>query len=397
MKITTPFYIEKRKNENHIDLCGKWDFTYFPEKTDNVESIDFRYSATLPASTYWNVYEAGILPHPYEATNSKLYCNLDQNVWYYRRSFTLEREICSGSENAFLIFDGVGYYSRLWLNGELLGEHEGMFGGPVCDVADKLKCGENEITVELYAHNYGWDEDKRMYGSKGTWHVESPAVIPWNIARDGDTSNGDFTTFGIWREIRIEIMPKKHIARPYLYTKSIDGKSAVMGLEVNIATEKIRELDVIMGSWEDDKNSYDYTFAYRQGLSGILSGEKVGIRVRISDETRTVYDSAEDFELYDYDKSGFTLEGRDLQIYRRDISLSDIELWYPQGLGEPKLYDVEISLSVGDIQDRYQNNRISPIGRSQIPSEMGQLPYVHQRQKDIPEGYELDAHRLSLR
>ena len=349
MKITSPFYIEKRSGENHIDLCGKWEFTYVTEETD-ITKVEYKHTATLPAATYWNVYEAGILPHPYKAANSRLYRDLDQNVWYYRRTFNVARSIDAETENAFLCFDGIGYYSKVWLNGILLGSHEGMFGGPVCDVADKLKQGENEIVVELKAHDYGWDEDKRLYGSKGTWHAESSAVIPWNIARDGDTSNGDFTTFGIWREIRIEIMPKKHIARPYLYTKSIDGNNAVLGLELNIATEKIRELEVLMGSWADDKNSYDYTFAYRAGLSGILSGEKVGIRVKISDETKTVFDSKEDFELYDYDKSGFTLEGKDMQIYRRDIGLSDIELWYPNGLGNAKLYDVEIEMYFGGMK-----------------------------------------------
>ena len=345
MRISSPFYIEKRKEQNHIDLCGKWDFTYIPEKIENIADIDYKYSATLPASTYWNVYEAGILPHPYEASNSKQYRDLDQNVWYYRRTFNVARSIDAETENAFLCFDGIGYYSKVWLNGILLGSHEGMFGGPVCDVADKLKQGENEIVVELKAHNYGWDEDKRLYGSKGTWHVESSAVIPWNIARDGDTSNGDFTTFGIWRDVRIEIMPKKHIARPYLYTKSIDGNNAVMGLEVNIATEKIRELDVVMTAGEH----YTFCYPYRNGLSGILSGESVDISVKIFDENKTVFEETEKFDLYDYDKCGVADEMRDLQIYRRDINLSNIELWYPQGLGEPKLYDVEISLSADGI------------------------------------------------
>ena len=152
MRISSPFYIEKRKEQNHIDLCGKWDFTYIPEKIENIADIDYKYSATLPASTYWNVYEAGILPHPYEASNSKQYRDLDQNVWYYRRTFNVARSIDAETENAFLCFDGIGYYSKVWLNGILLGSHEGMFGGPVCDVADKLKQGENEIVVELKAH-----------------------------------------------------------------------------------------------------------------------------------------------------------------------------------------------------------------------------------------------------
>ncbi len=347
MKITSPFYIEKRSGENHIDLCGKWEFAYYPTAKE-ITSVEYPFSATLPASVYWNVYKAGILPHPYEGTNSKLYNKLDENVWYYRRTFNVTRRIDAENENAYLCFDGIGYYSKVWLNGELLGDHEGMFGGPVCDVANMLKCGENEIVVELTAHNYGFSKEEKEYNKKND-HSKCSAIIPWNIAGDAVTSNGDFVVFGIWRDVRIEIMPKKHIARPYLYTKSIDGNNAVMSLEVNIATEKIKELDVVMGAWQDGKASWDYTFASRTGLSGILSGESVDISVKISDENKTVFDETEKFDLYDYDKCGIVEEMRDLQIYRRDIALSDIELWYPLGLGNAKLYNVEIKLSAGGI------------------------------------------------
>lgn len=348
MQISSPFYIEKREGKNHIELCGKWDFTYASEETD-ISKVEFKYTATLPASTYWNVHEAGILPHPYEAANSKLYRELDRSVWYYRRTFNVERSVDAEAENAFLCFDAVGYYSRVWLNGELLGSHEGMFGGPVIDVADKLCFGENELIVEVKAHNYHYSDEKKEMCKK-QYHSGCSEIIPWNVAGDAVTSNGDFVVFGIWREVRIEIMPKKHIARPYLYTESISGRNAVLGLELNIATEKIRELEVLMVSNGDDKTSYDYTFAYRNGLSGILSDESIGIKVIISDEKRTVFCETEDFRLYDYDKSGFTLKGRDLQIYRRSIELSDIELWYPNGLGEAKLYDVTIEMYFGGVK-----------------------------------------------
>lgn len=340
MKISTPFYIEKRTGNNHISLDGIWDFNHIPTPAEEISQITYPHKATIPAATYWNINEAGVLPNPYEGTNSKLYRNLDTDVWYYRKKFTVERTINPETENAYLVFDGIGYYSKIWLNGEYLGNHEGMFGGPVCDVAEILKCGENELTVELKAYNYGLPEEKRFYGINGNHLIDSTAIIPWNVAKDASTSNGDFNTFGIWRSVRIEIMPKKHLARPYLYTKSVNGNNAVMGFELNIATEKIRELSVLMSAGE----KYDYTFAYPNGLSGITSGEKVNIKIKIFDEAATVYENAEDFELYDYQKSGFTLEGQDLQIYRKNIELKNIQPWYPNGLGEAKLYNVAIEL-----------------------------------------------------
>jgi beta-galactosidase/beta-glucuronidase len=66
---------------------------------------------------------------------------------------------CRIEQFFYLCFDGIAYYSRVWLNGVLLGEHEGMFGGPVCDVAAHLIAGgENELIVEIKACNYGVKE-----------------------------------------------------------------------------------------------------------------------------------------------------------------------------------------------------------------------------------------------
>lgn len=87
-------------------------------------------------------------------TNSKLYDFPDKTVWYYRKKFVPDKKDFDG--NAFLCFDGVSCFCRVFLNGTLLGDHEGMFGGPASDVTKYLNLtGENELIVEVKAANYG--------------------------------------------------------------------------------------------------------------------------------------------------------------------------------------------------------------------------------------------------
>lgn len=344
MNINKPYYIEKRSGNSHISLSGEWKFTYCDSPKEEIKNINYDMSAILPASTYRNLNVAGILPDPYFGVNSKEYTWADSKVWYYSRTFNMLSEVDSQTQDAFLCFDGVGYYSRVWLNGELLGEHEGMFGGPVCNVADKLKKGINEITVELKAFNYDKEGDLRFWrGYEPTgWRNKIPEIIPWNVARDEETSNGDFNVFGIWREVRIEILPKTHIARPYLYTVSIDGNDAQMELELSIATEKLNELDCILSAPD-----WNFTFSYFDGLSGALSDDSVTINVEFtdSDTGEKIYSQAEDYILYDYERNGINEKFRECQFYKRKIELKDISLWYPSGLGNAKLYEVEISIS----------------------------------------------------
>ena len=71
MKLQQPFYIEKRNDaKRHLDLGGKQDFCYCDTPCEEPFTLGFEHSATIPAATYWNIYEAGILPHPYEKENS---------------------------------------------------------------------------------------------------------------------------------------------------------------------------------------------------------------------------------------------------------------------------------------------------------------------------------------
>lgn len=212
MKLNQPYYIEKRKNSNHIELDGEWEFCSSDDARDDIGSLRYENTTQIPLSVYHSLHRAGILPDPYYGTNSKLYRYADEKAWYYRKKFTLCRPEFKG--NAFLCFEGVAYYMRLWVNGTLIGDHEGMFGGPVCDVADLLNLdGENEIVIEVMSCNFGKKESYDCFVKE---------IVPWNIVRDCYTSNGDFIVIGPWNSVRLELVPKIHLSRPYLYTESAD-------------------------------------------------------------------------------------------------------------------------------------------------------------------------------
>ena len=189
MNLSQPYYIDPRESAAHLSLNGQWDFTYTDAETAP-GLIQWNMTTSIPNSVYWSLYEAGVLPHPHEKNNSKQYAWVDQKIWYYRKVFSLTE--AQRAAHAFLCFEGAAYYTRVFLNGEELGSHEGMFGGPVVDVADRLNyAGENELVVEVKACDYGYEE--------GTWNPHNPdlsvinyPIIPWNLARDKGSTPGDF-------------------------------------------------------------------------------------------------------------------------------------------------------------------------------------------------------------
>lgn len=342
MNLVQPYYIEPRAKDAHIDLDGFWSFAWADEAQEYFPASFWRYETSLPKSLYWSLFEAGVLPDPYYGTNSKAYHWVDEKIWYYKKTFPLD-ETAKG-KRAYLCFDGVAYYSRLWVNGVLLGEHEGMFGGPACDVTQYLHfSGENEIVVEVKACDYACKEgylDKHYDGTK-------KEIVPWNIARDTQTSNGDMIVIGIWNHVRLELLDDYHISRPYLYTKSIAENTALLHLEMEIADGTLSELREYYGYAD---HSYSYTRAYDSGITGAVKDQKVRIVIEIneSDSGKTVYRSEDEEAILDYEKLRMNPQYYENQYFTKEIVIENPRLWYPHGMGEAYLYDVRISLYDGD-------------------------------------------------
>ena len=349
MKLQQPFYIEKRKSENHhLDLGGKWDFCYRANAAKQVKRLKFEHKATIPAGTYWNLYEAGVLPHPYEGENSHLYKFVDQKVWYYRRRFNVSGYSSDG--NAYLCFDGMGYFSRVWVNGKLVGEHEGLFGGPIVDINSYLNFeGENELIVEVKSCNYRVpDEEWKTYFRS----PRNPHLVPWNMVKDTSTSNGDFSVMGIYRDVRIEFVDKMHLSRPYLVTENISDTAAKLHLSVEIATGEIDELAVPMNDITGDA----YVYGYVNGINVIDSDREVEIKVELTEKTngKTAFLKTFSKKLYDYSKLGLKEKYHECQFFEKDIEIENPCLWYPVGLGAPELYTVKLTLLYGGAEKDVQ-------------------------------------------
>jgi beta-mannosidase len=330
-------YVQPRTGENHLCLDGTWEFNWADELYNSPDHIGYPYKAGIPGSVFWNLYEAGVLPHPYQGCNSKEYAWVDSKVWYFQKKFTVGGSPDSG--RAVLCFDGAAYYSRVWLNGNLLGDHNGMFGGPVLDVHDMLNFrGENVITVAIRAANYG--KDLPPYGFQSP---ENKAIVPWNVVRDAHTSNGDFVVLGLWRSVRIEFLPPTHLACPYLVTKSVEGADARLSLEVEVIQE---EYDEFTYPREYDSGTYDYTFAYQSGMANAFLEEKIqlGVEIREKKSKKTVLRESHEVPLLDYGKIGVRKAFYEPNFVNMEFTLLDAKLWNPVGLGDPFLYEVILTM-----------------------------------------------------
>ncbi len=115
----------------------------------------------------------------------------------FRRTFWLDA--LPEAKRATLCFLGVDYRARVWLNGLLLGAHEGYFQPFGFDATPALRSGENELAVEVDSPQDPvevWPHAKTLV--KGIFGHHDCRPGSWNPEHGQDCNTG-----GIWNDVEL--------------------------------------------------------------------------------------------------------------------------------------------------------------------------------------------------
>jgi beta-mannosidase len=321
-KLWQPNYIFPReaKFSEQISLNGNWEISHMGELKINKKDP---FTTQIPNSVHWSYYKAEKLPHPYASLNHKQYIWITDKVWYYQKKVIIPESV--RGNKIMLCFDGIDYFSKVWINDSLVGKHEGMFGGPVADISNLVKIGKtNEITVEVKSGNWG----NPNYDSRSTGKI----IKPW-ITGGGGAGREIFFSVGMWKGARIEILPKYHIERPFLTTKRFTKEKAKLHLSLEILSE-ITSLDKQLHPWQNTQLHHPSA----SGKTFIEVNETLTVQIDFFAKNELIFSKEFIPKIH---KGNNWLE--------EDINLPNPLLWYPNGLGEPNLYNVKITLKKDDI------------------------------------------------
>jgi len=193
---------------------------------------------------------------------------------------------------------------------------------------------ENRITVELKAGNWGnkatdFDQlprtitgDRDFTGRKGYNPRASGRIIkPWVIS--GGSGAEMFFSIGMWQPVRMEVVPRSFMERPFMVTKSIGKASA----QLHFSTEVFVNRDALQETLHPWHN-----ISIKLPAPGKPSAEYT-LRLELMRKGRKVYAANIPLQLH---------EGRNW--VEKDIALPSPELWNPVGLGDPALYEVRCAL-----------------------------------------------------
>lgn len=157
------------------------------------------------------------VPFVYQCKLSNINSKGNHQIVWYRRSFRLEDK---REGRIMLHFGAVDYYTMVFLNGDLVCEHEGGHTPFSVDITDSLNEDEQVLTVRVYDPL----KDETIPRGKQCWE-EKPKGI-WYTG-----------TTGIWQTVWIERVNHKYI-RDVRFTSLFDaGKENIVCSTIGTCSE----------------------------------------------------------------------------------------------------------------------------------------------------------------
>jgi len=280
-----------------LSLNGTWTLT----RAGSDETIP----ATVPGDVYRDLLGADRIPDPFYRDNENDLQWIGETDWTYTRSLDVPSALLE-HETVKLRCDGLDTFAEITVNGRHIASTDNMFRTWELDVKDALKPGANEIIVTFrstipYIHEhqaklplrYGQMSGSKIKAASHGWVRKEQCNYGWDWGIKA-------VTCGIWRSI------------------SLIGYSVARITDVAI---------------EQDHSQAD-TVGLEVGIQAdAVSQAPLRAAVTVARDGRTAASTT--VELADGTASA-------------QLTISDPELWWPNGLGDQPLYDVGVELLPGD-------------------------------------------------
>ncbi len=280
------FSCNQKSTKKIISLNEGWEFYYAPE--------DKWYPAEIPGNIHTDLFSAGLIKDPFYGNNADSLKWISNTTWRYRKEFEIAKLFYN--RNLELVFDGLDTHCDIILNEDTIGKTYNMYRQWVFPINDSIKQEKNNLEIIFYPADsinllnkskleYAIP-DKRVFSRKAPYH------FGWDWAPA-------LNTCGIYKNVYINSWEKLRIKNINLEQKYLSDTIAEIYANINLESEN-----------------------YYNGNVKIYSP---------TNEFDTLYSKLEIFE--------------GSKTYPVKFEIKDPQLWWCNGLGESKLYDIIVEVS----------------------------------------------------
>ncbi|TDO84629.1 beta-mannosidase [Halanaerobium saccharolyticum] len=274
-----------------LSLNGKWQLN----QTEQEQFIN----AEVPGCVHTDLIRTGEIDDPFYRNNEEKVMWIGESDWDYSRKFSLGSEFIN-SKKIILSAQGLDTLAEIYINGEQVASTNNMYRRWEFEVQDYLREGENEIKVHFNSplpylrkkdeefHIPAWSVgDHRLHG--GGWLRKQPSNFGWDWGPM-------LVTMGIWKDIDLIALDTARIDEVRVEQNHLETGS--VEVDIDLITEKI-------------------------------AAKKLKVQIDFTQSGESIY------------QNNFEIEGEKAKI---EFEVENPELWWPNGLGEQPLYDLEITI-----------------------------------------------------
>ncbi len=239
---------------NEISLSGSWGFIPDPDSLLTYEDIKKRIDSgeKIPEME---------IPSNWELKGLN---NYNGSVWYIR-AFNSFDETCGMD---ILRFNGIDYYSDIWVNDKFIGSHEGYFGMFEFIVTSHLKANAKNLLVVKVTSPFekpgdAWPYKKRLI--KGIFNHHDCRPGGWNLEKGQDKNTG-----GIWNDILLLRTKEIYIAS-IKATSFLNSTLSKANLHVSFeyisasTKEEIKDVSIILKLSDEKEITIYRKFSFASG------------------------------------------------------------------------------------------------------------------------------------
>jgi beta-mannosidase len=274
-----------------ISLSGPWQI----RRLDG----DLELTGRVPGLVHHDLLDQGLVPDPFWRMNERDQQWVGDATWQYRREFTLTP---GQAERAAVVLDchGLDTVCDIFVNELKVGSCDNMHLRYRIDVRNLVRPGANEIRIVFHPARTEMDRRAARYshdlGSMGQnpWNPANRQFLRKCASHGGWDWGPCFLTQGIWRPIALECRDGARILYA-THTQKHDRGGVTLALKVFVEAAR----------------------AGSATLRARLDGEATTRRVRL--------------------EPGFNVLTCRLRVKKP-------RLWWPNGMGEQELYDLDVEL-----------------------------------------------------
>ena len=274
--------------------------------------------ARVPGTVLTTLLENHMYPAPEFGLNNNLIPDIhevgnDFYTYWFTRQFTINN--LPEGRNVWLNFRGINYKAEIFLNGKRINRntHEGMFLRKTFNITPYLRTdAPNVLAVLVYPPTHAGNPNG---GQGGDGQIARNNTMQYTPGWDWIQPVRDRNT-GIWDEVSITTTGPVCLSSPYVVTK-------VPGVR-DPETKTQREAFV--------NTSVELENTGSTSLKGLLVCETNGTRL------------TQPITLSPFEKKTVSLN---------PLAVKNPRLWWPNGIGEQPLYDMNLSFEIGNqVSDR---------------------------------------------